>query len=56
MLGLWRLFLGDAQAHPGIAPILEVSDYSQLPDAPPGAWIDWGLHPSTIAGSAAKMN
>lgn len=53
MLGLWRLFLGDAQAHPGIAPILEVSDYSQLPDAPPGAWIDWGLHPSTIAGTAA---
>lgn len=41
-----------AAAHEGIVPILAVADYSQLPDAEPGAWLNWGIHPSTIAGVA----
>jgi len=53
MTGLFGLsLLQDAWAHQGIAPILEVTDYSQLPDAPPGVWMDWSLHPSTVIGCA----
>ena len=50
MTGLLGALLQDAWAHQGVAPILEVTDYSQLPDAPLGAWLDWSVHPSTVIG------
>ncbi|MCB9759292.1 MAG: cytochrome c oxidase assembly protein [Alphaproteobacteria bacterium] len=50
-LATW-LLSGEAWAHQGIAPILEVTDYSQLPDAPPGVWMDLSVHPSTVIGCA----
>lgn len=52
---IWALAASAAQAHEGIAPILGVTDYSQLPDAAPGEWLNWGVHPSTIAGVAALL-
>ncbi|MCB9797543.1 MAG: cytochrome c oxidase assembly protein [Alphaproteobacteria bacterium] len=53
MTGLFALpWIRAAQAHQGIAPILEVTDYSQLPDAPPDVWMDLSVHPSTVIGVA----
>lgn len=57
MLRVFLALLGvhAARAHEGIVPYYEVTDYSQLPDAEPGVWLTWGIHPTTIAGCAALM-
>lgn len=49
MWALW-LFIGSAFAHGGAVPIRGVYDWSQLPDAAPGAWIVWTLFPSVVIG------
>ncbi|MCB9680242.1 MAG: cytochrome c oxidase assembly protein [Alphaproteobacteria bacterium] len=51
MPGLLLLLMQTASAHSGGAvPIRGVYDWSNLPDLPPGAWVDWSLFPSIVIG------
>lgn len=47
---LWLLWMDAARAHGGAVPIRGVYDWSQLPDAEPGAWIVWEFYPSIVLG------
>jgi len=42
--------IGDAHAHEGAVPVRGVYDWSDLPDAEPGVWLQWDLFPSIVIG------
>ncbi len=44
-----------AEAHPGAVPIRGVYDWSDLPDAEPGAWNVWEFYPSIVIGIALMI-
>lgn len=47
-VGLWLPAI--AGAHSGAVPVRGVYDWSNLPDAAPGVWIQWDLFPSIVLG------
>ena len=50
LLWLLSLFTSTAEAHPGAVPVRGVYDWSDLPDAEPGAWNVWEFYPSIVIG------
>ena len=47
--------LPNANAHPGAVPVRGVYDWSNLPDAEPGAWNVWEFYPSIVIGVLALL-
>ena len=50
---LWMWTIMQAHAHTGAVPLRGVYDWSNLPEAEPGAWIVWEFYPSIILGCLA---
>lgn len=50
---LWWWLFEAARAHTGAVPVRGVYDWSDLPDAEPGAWIVWTTYPSIVIGCLA---
>lgn len=49
------LLLSRAHAHPGAVPVRGVYDWSDLPDAEPGAWNVWEFYPSIVIGALVMI-